>query len=549
MSRLRQLRAYEYGSSTAIQTEFESIVRYLQNAEVAGQTLSETIAKLTDDEGNVAANVQLRNNASAGIQYRVGEYTDAEEGWTTIVSTADIRGPAGTVIGEIGAPIFNSRVDYTVVAQASDPVDNTEIVIGDTVINYSHLETDEIMVFRGGLLLQEGTGSDYTTDHNGNGGTGTVTLQSAVTSGQNYTIFKVRSTAITNFRRLDATHPSGSAQNLDFVSFDLTDSTQIQVYVGGVLYREPDDYSRDTANDRVVFNSGQGPQPGVNYSIITVENADVQTVTGIMMESAYTDSTTGLIQFNKIGIDDGVITQPKVQNLTTDLAARAKLFTTTPTASELASGIVDDAFYKRTVGNSTEVVYYDGTNSIVLNPSSSLPTAGSADVNKVISVDATGAYVLSNVDLTGRVSIDEKGAAFGVAALDANAKLSFSQYDFSGSNNILNGFSGGPNAALKIDGSVTNGPYRIQRFFGQNFKITGFEVRCGTGSCNVQIEKAGTLVGTAVLANQTANIVDLGTSFIGMDARTNSIELRIEVTSASNCADLDIVLKTELAAN
>ena len=547
MSRLRQLRAFEYGSSNAIQTEFESIVRYLQNAEVAGQTLSETMAKLTDDSGNLSASVQLRNNASSGIQYRVGEYTDAEAGWTTIVPTSEIRGPAGTVIGEIGAPIFNSRVDYTVVSQASNPVDNTEVVIGATVINYSHLETDELLVYNQGILLQET--NDYTTDHNGNSGTGTVSLLSAATSNDSYTIYKVRSTAITNFRRLDATHPTGSASNLDFVSFDLTDSTQILVYVGGVLYREPDDYSRDSANDRVVFNSNQGPQPGTNYSIITVENADVQTVTGIMMESAYTDSTTGLIQFNKLDIDDGVITQPKVQNLQTDLAARAKLFVSTPTSAELASGDVNDAFYKRTVSGSTEVVYYDGTNSIVLNPSSSLPTASATDVNKVVTVDQVGSYVLSNVDLSGLISTDQKGTGNGVAQLNDGAKIVFSQYDFSGSNNLLNGFSGGPNVDIMLSSSQVDGTYRVQRFFGQNFKIVGLELRCGAGSCNVQLDKSGTGVGAAYVVGQTASIVDLGTSFIGMDARSASIELNIIVTGASNLADLEVVFKTELVAN
>ena len=156
MSRLRQLRAYEYGSSSAIQTEFESIVRYLQSAEVGGQTLSETINKITDDNGNLQSNVALRNDAISGIQYRVGEYTDAEAGWTTIISAADLRGPSGVAVGEIGAPIFNSRVDYTVVTTLSDPVDNTEILTGTAVLNYSHLESDELLVYRGGILLQEG---------------------------------------------------------------------------------------------------------------------------------------------------------------------------------------------------------------------------------------------------------------------------------------------------------------------------------------------------------------------------------------------------------
>lgn len=563
MSRLRQLRAYEYGSSTAIQTEFESIVRYLQSAEVAGQTLSETIAKLTDDEGNLQSNVQFRNDASNGIQYRVGDFADAEDGWATLVSTADIRGPAGTVIGEIGAPIFNSRVDYSVVTQASDPVDSTEIVLGDSTVNYNHLETDELLVYKDGILQREG--SDYTIDHNGNGGTGTVTFLVTPTSSNNYTIYKVRSTAITNFRRLDATNDTGA--ELAFVSFDLDDSTQILVYVSGILYREPDDYSRDPINDRVVFTSNQRIPIGANYSIITVENADVQTVTGIMMESAYTDLTTGLIQYNKLDIDDGIITQPKVQNLQADLAARAKLFTTTPSAADLASGAVDDAFYKRTVGNSTEVVYYDGVNSIVLNPSTSLPSATSSDENKVVMVDSTGGYVLDNIDFSDTVSkTGDLGAGGGVANLDDNAKIVFARYAFSGDNSLLAGFSGGPHVEFLLDPvngegasqAIDNGIYRVERFYGQNFNITGMEIRCSGGSANVQLRKAGAAIDPAypidILADPSGaglgvRRVDLGSSFISMDNRANSQLLEIEVTNATNLTALEVIFVTELVGN
>lgn len=570
MSRLRQLRAYEYGSSSAIQTEFESIVRYLQNAEVGGQTLSETINKITDDNGNLQSNVALRNDATNGIQYRVGEYTDAEEGWTTIISAADLRGPSGVAVGEIGAPIFNSRVDFTVVTTLSDPVDNTEILAGGTVFNYSHLESDELLVYKNGILLTPTV--DYTSDHNGNSGTGTVTLTSAFATADptittdNFTIYKVRSTAITNFRRLDATNDTGA--DLAFVSFDLDDSTQILVYVSGILYREPDDYSRDPINDRVVFTANQYIPQGSNYTIITVENADVQTVTGIMMESAYTDITTGLIQFNKLGITDGAITQPKVQNLQTDLAARAKLFTTTPTAADLASGIVDDAFYKRTVNNATEVVYYDGTSSIVLNPSTSLPTASDTDVNKVVTVDSAGSYVLSLVDLSGVVEIADKNAANGVAALDENAKIKSDQYAMSGDNSLLSRFSGSPHVEFFYDpqqGSdpptsavIPLGDYRVERFYGQNFKITGLEIRCSGGSGNIRLKKSGAVVGDTHTVDIAADPsgaglgvrrVSLGSGFIGMDSRVNSILLEVEVTLSTNLTALEVIFQTELLEN
>ena len=566
MSRLRQLRPYEYGSSTAVQTEFESIVRYLQSAEVSGQTLAETMAKLTDDNGNLASNVQLRNNGTNGIEYRVGEYTNANEGWTTIVSAENLRGPSGAAIGEIGAPIFNSRVDYKVVNTLSDPVDTTELLVGATTLNYAHLDSDELLVYRDGILLTPTT--EYTTDPNGNGGTGTITLTSTfiasfpTQTSTNFSVYKVRSTTVTNFRRLNATNETGSPQA--FISFDLDNTTEIMVFVGGVLYREPDDYTRDVANDRINLAIGQEIQPNTNFTVITVENADVQTVSGIMMESAFADNTTGLIRFDKVGIEPGQITQDKVASLTTDLGQRAKFFDN-PSTTDLQAGTVNDSFYKRTVGNATEVVFYDGTNSIVLNPSSSLPSASATDVNKFVQVDSNGGYTLGNVDFSGYLDDDDKGASNGVAALDGSSKLTYSQYAFSGANSLLQGFHAGPqlefyyNPMTTFGGTtpavITDGPYRIERVIGQHFNIIGVEARCSGGQCNIQLKINGSLVGpvvpVAVPGNPPNLYTDFGASFINVDARGNtSVEISVEVAAAANnLTGLELVFKTALVEN
>lgn len=565
MSRLRQLRPYEYGSSTAVQTEFESIVRYLQSAEVGGQTLAETLAKLTDDNGNLASNVQLRNNGANGIEYRVGEYTDANAGWATIVSAADLRGPSGAAIGEIGAPIFNSRVDYTVVNTLSDPVDTTELLVGATTLNYAHLDSDELLVYRDGILLTPTT--EYTTDPNGNGGTGTITLtQNFLTSfptqiSTNFSVYKVRSTTVTNFRRLNATNETGSPQA--FISFDLDNTTEIMVFVGGVLYREPDDYTRDVANDRINLAIGQEIQPNTNYTVITVENADVQTVSGIMMESAFADNTTGLIRFDKVGIEPGQITQDKVASLTADLDQRAKFFDN-PSTTDLQAGTVNDSFYKRTVNNATEVVFYDGTNSIVLNPSTSLPSASATDVNKFVQVDSNGGYTLGNVDFSGYLDTDDKGASNGVAALDSSAKLLFSQYDFGGTENgLLNGFHAGPQLELYYNpmqtfggttpAVITDGYYRIERVIGQHFNVIGVEARCAGGQCDIQFAVNQVGIGNSVNVAVPGNPPNLFTSLngINVDARgTTSIEIGVIVSNAANnLTGLELVFKTALVEN
>lgn len=260
MSRLRQLRPYEYGSSTAVHTEFENLVRYLQTAEVGGQSLAETIAKLTDDDGNLSSSVQLRNVADTGIQYRVGEYTDAEAGWTTVIAAADLRGPSGSTVGEVGAPIFNSRVDFQVVSNPSAG-DDTELAAGATTLNYNHVATDTLLVYRQGVLLRPT--ADYTTDAEGNSGSGTITLsgnQPATVVGNTFSVYKIRATAITDFTRQD--YENTFTGDITLVPFTLTngnftDSTQLVVYKNGILLREPEDYSRDVGNQRIQLVYGQ----------------------------------------------------------------------------------------------------------------------------------------------------------------------------------------------------------------------------------------------------------------------------------------------------
>ena len=554
MSRLRQLRPYEYGSSTAVQTEFENLVRYLQTAEVGGQSLAETIAKLTDDDGNLSSSVQLRNVADTGVQYRVGEYANAEEGWTTIIAASDLRGPAGSTVGEVGAPIFNGRVDFEVVS-SPNAGDDTELAAGATTLNYSHVATDTLLIYRQGVLLRPT--ADYTTDAEGNGGSGTITLsgsQPATVVGNTFSVYKIRATAITDFTRQD--YENTFTGDITLVPFTLTsgnftDSTQLVVYKNGILLREPEDYSRDVGNQRIQLVYDQRLAQNDILTVLTVENSETQTVSGFMMETTYTDGTNGLINFDKISVADAQITQSKVQDLTADLSARARFYDTPATSSFPTLG--QDFFYKRLVGGRTQVLFYDGTNEIQLNPDTSLPSSTTTDVGKFIKVDAAGGYTLGTVDLSNLLDNDDKGASNGVAQLDTSGDIVFAQYAFSGSNSLLAGFTGGPAIEHYTSGSVSNGVFRVQRFLGPNFKITGIELRCGSGSGNVQVLKNGANVGSAYAVDITSNsgvtTVDLGTSFIGMDARAISLLLSYEVTSASNLTELEVIFVTELVGN
>ena len=147
MAGIRQTAAFEYASSDKVQTEFENVIRYLQQAEVGGKTLGEVIDNLTDDDGNLNSNVEFRLDSAAGLQYRVGETGD----FITVAPLSDLRGETGQNVGDIGAPIFNGRQDYIIgtTLRASDGVAYPS---GTTVLEYQHTADDTIVVFRNGLI-------------------------------------------------------------------------------------------------------------------------------------------------------------------------------------------------------------------------------------------------------------------------------------------------------------------------------------------------------------------------------------------------------------
>ena len=151
MARIRQQYPQNYGSSGNINTEFESVVRYLNAAELGNQTVGELFAKIFDADGNWDGPVEFRKDTNAGIQYRVGEYASETTGWKTLITLAELRGEKGQTVGEIGAPIIFGRANFTATAS-------------QTAFNYAFATTDELLVYVNGVLQNEGSADDYTKD-------------------------------------------------------------------------------------------------------------------------------------------------------------------------------------------------------------------------------------------------------------------------------------------------------------------------------------------------------------------------------------------------
>ena len=538
MAGIRQTAAFEYASSDKVQTEFENVIRYLQQAEVGGKTLGEVIDNLTDDDGNLNSNVQFQLDSSAGLQYRVGETGE----FITIAPLSELRGEAGQNVGDIGAPIFNGRQDYIIgtTLRASDGVAYPS---GTTVLEYNHESTDTIVVFRNGLLQVEGATNDYVTSSTNN----TVTFSDDLTTTDNsgaaevVTVYKIRATAITSFQRVDAEVTTTQS----IFPFVMEDSTEIQVYQNGLLLREggANDYVRDNNADTVTLNTAA--TNGDLVSIITVENTANQVVAGLMLEQVFTNAQTGKILFDKLEIADGAIAEAKVANLTTSLAGKAGLSDVTAGGTALSAGPVN-TFYLEDVSGSPRLRFkVSATQNVDINPAVDIPSPSSANSGKFIRVSAAGAYELSALTdvLSAYITTAQKDAANGVPSLDSNLLINIARIP---TFDILQQYP-----LLIMDKQVatpTTSEVRMKRISGARIKINKIYAVLDAGTLTLDLKVAGVSQGLNLAITTSSVSAFIPPSDIIIDARSGPVNLGIEASNLSSPTvpdNLEVVIEAD----
>lgn len=520
MARLRQQYPQNYGSSGNISTEFESIVRYLNSAEYGNNTVSELLAKLFDENGVWDGPVEFRKDSSAGFQYRIGEYSTANDGWKTLATLAELRGQDGKDFGEIGAPIIHTRSDSTATA-------------GQTVVDYSHATTDNLLVFVNGLLKTPTT--DYTTSATGGtGSAGAVTFTSGLSLNDTITIYKIRATTITGFKRTDFEPATGQS----VFAFDHTAETKLQVYLNGVLQREGGsyDYTLQPDNNTVTYNN---TTLGTNdtFTVITVENTTVQAVTGMMFEEDFADTSSGMIKFDKITIADGDIPQAKVATLATDIGNRPVMFesASAPTSSSTPVPAQGDLW----LNTADDTLHFYSSQSTWVNatPESSLPSFNTTNANQFVKVNGTGtALSYSAVDLSSVIPVSQKGAASGVATLDTSARIPTGQLPTTVSAETVSIFQGSP--ADTTSGAVT---YYMKSIFKQNVAVTHIRVITDSGSINVQLQANGVNIGSNNSATTTGLTETLSTPY-ALDATNAPIKLTAVTTGNTSASNLEVIV-------
>lgn len=284
MSRLRQYYASRYTSAEATNAEFENIIRYLNAAEFGNKTVAELLDKLFDDDGNLLLGIQFRYNPATGIEVLTDSKTD---NWTLLAPTESIRGEAGLNLGNIEAPLFSNRVDitsilgqtvfpYVTVAESIDillwvngvlqpsniytysqpsglltmlaiPAEGSLISLatirtspatafrridytaeaGQTTFPFAHANTEQLAVFRNGIMQRQGGGYDFINDPT----TGTVIFTTTQVAGTRITVICITNSAIRDVAglMLEDNYATGGLINLGKVNIPDAGITQAKI--------------------------------------------------------------------------------------------------------------------------------------------------------------------------------------------------------------------------------------------------------------------------------------------------------------------------------
>ena len=511
MARIRQQHPQNYTSTGNINTEFENILRYINSAELGNKSISELLDSIFSSSGDFDGVVQIRLDTTAGLQYRVGTYTTDTAGWTAIADIADIRGAAGSDVGTINAPIFFNRQD---IAMAT----------GATVIAYNfEATTDNVLVYLNGILQAEST---YTANSTAN----TVTLGTAVGAGIKASIYSIRPSAISNFRRTDTT----AVANQVIIPFVHTEQEQILVYRNGILQQTggANDFTSSSVTNTVTFNSSLSVNDLV--TIFTIENNASVRVSGLMTEDKYTD-TNGFITYNKLAIADGQIPVAKVATLVAEIADKAHI----STGSSTPTGASDGWLWLDTSSATAELKFYESGAWYTTSPDASLPVPASSNALKYIRVNSSGSgFEIADLNLSSVVLKNSKGAANGVASLDSSGLIPNGQIPVRYSAAMYPLYKGG---------AITNGSLHLMRLWKQILRVDGISLKTEAGSCDVTMTVDGVSAGSTYSVSATASNQTFGT-IIQIDATTAGKSIDFTITNAdSACVGLQVSLSTATA--
>ena len=461
-----------------------------------------------DDPDGVQATATATLGGTNGDEITAITIVNAGSGYAAAptVTITGGNGSGATATATVGSP--NAVVPYTF-----DP------------------STDEIVVYRNGILLYDSIASS--AQYVKNSVAGTVTLQNltpAIALGDKVSIYSIRSQAVTNYRRADEL----IAQTQQSVAFIHSTDEKLLVFRNGVLQQEGGsaDYLASSSVGTITFLDTSNPlTSGEIVTIITVENQSIKTVAGLMFEDEYTD-TSGFIRYNKLSIQNNEIPQNKVSNLSTSLAGKANLVSQQSTP---AAPVTGDLWLDTNLSPAI-LKFYDGTQWLETSPESSLPTFVQTNANEYVRVNGTGTGLeYGDIDFSALVPKTYMGAANGVATLDTGGKMPVNQLPETFSTQSIPFFSIWEDSAAAIG----NKTYFVTRLWKQTIRIDGIAYKLNSGSCTLQLSVDGTPVGNTYSVTTALQNDNLAT-VIEIDATVASKRLELVVTNNSSGQTLEV---------
>jgi len=593
MARIRQQHPRNYINSGNIHTDLENIIRYLNAAELGNKTIGELLKVLFDEDGVFRGPVEFRTDNVEGLQYRIGVYRGAEDGWVTLSSVDEMRGPPGIFGGVVEGPFFYNRKDQVIstgvesvavteggsgylsppIVSFSAPDDPngtsplaTAVLTGDAVtsvtvespgtgytdpptvtiapplsgvqatgtstlaalpvdanvVDYGYDQnTADIVVYKNGLLQAE---SDYTKQVLAN----TVTLASVLLADK-VTIYSIRSQSVTNYRRED----TDVAIATFVIPFVHTADESLLVFRNGVLQQEGGDadYIANPNTNTLTFLDPGGLEVSEKITVMTVENQVVQRLAGLMFEDRYTDGN-GFIKWSTMAINDDEIPQAKVTSLAPTLAGKANLFVMGTTPINPVTGDL----WLDTSSAPNILKFFDGVQWLETSPESSLPTFLVSNANQYVRVNGTGtALEYANIDFSPLVPKTFMGAANGVATLDSSGRVPANQMPEIFATKTISFHS----RWLEGADAVPNKTYYAATIWKHRLRIDGIAHRLSAGTCTIQISVDGVAVGSTY--SVTTSPASANTPVVlEIDGTTAARRIEIVVTNQSAAQNLEV---------
>ncbi len=601
MARLRQQHPQNYVSSGNIHTDFENVIRYINSAELGDKTIGELLSVLFNESGTFQGPIELRVDSVSGLQYRVGTYSGADDGWINLIDITSLRGPSGSNVGTVEGPFFFNRQD---------------ILIGTGI----------------GSATVTGGGSGYTTaptvsfsspqDSAGTPPTATAVLTGdAVTSitintaGSGYTqaptVTIAAPTSGTTATATCALATLASGANVISYSFD-ANTDEVVVYKNGVLLAKATtgsvaEYATNSAANTITVSS---PTPGVAVGDkLTIYSVRAQTVTNFRRQDTIISASTSTVAFVHTSDEtllvwrNGVLQEPgggadyiashttATITFNTQLSTNDKVtvMTVENQAQKTIAGLMFEDEYTNANGFINWAKLNVAENEIPQNKVNALATslAQKANIKSQITTPTgsqtgdlwldtsqvpnilkfyTGTQWLETSPESSLPTFVASNASQYVRVNGTGTSLEYGDLDLSSV--VPKTFRGSVNGVASLDSSakiptnqlpdifatstisffnvwedasvnVANKTYFVSKIWKQKLRLDGITHKLAAGTCTIQLSVDGATIGSTFSVSTTSASVNMPTT-IEIDGTTTGRRLELVVTNTSGANSLEV---------